>query len=67
MQVYRKVETISKSIIIEQNYLYTSVLGFEDAKKYVTQIRFTRKHSAMKKDTYFGKKGRLMVSFNAST
>ena len=32
-----------------------------------TQIRFTRKHSAIKKNTYFEKKGRLMVSFNAST
>ena len=32
-----------------------------------TQIRFTMKHSAIKKDTYFGKKGQIMVSFNAST
>ena len=32
-----------------------------------TQIRFTKKHSAIKKDTYFGKKGRLMISFNVST
>ena len=32
-----------------------------------TQIRCTMKHSAIKKDTYFGKKGRLMVLFNAST
>ena len=32
-----------------------------------TQLRFTMKHLAIKKDTYFGKKGRLMVSFNAST
>ena len=29
------VESISKSIIIEQNYLCASVLGFEDAEKYV--------------------------------
>ena len=30
-----------------------------------TQIRCTMKYSAIKKDTYFGKKGQLMVSFNA--
>ena len=32
-----------------------------------TQIRFTMKHSTIKRDTYFGKKGQLMVSFNANT
>ena len=32
-----------------------------------TQIRFKRKHSAIKKGYLFGKKGRLTVSFNVNT
>ena len=46
-------------------FFYSQVLPCES--NLCTQIRFTMKHSAIKKDTYFGKKGRLMVSFNVST
>ena len=58
-------ETMSCPLFPDSYAFHSQVLPYES--NLCTQIRCTMKHSAIKKDTYFGKKGPLMVSFNAST